>query len=92
MTTRTTLRIALLGTALCMTFTPVLSGKLQAQQVDLNPAADAKAEAGREALAHPPTDPPGPRAAGTFITFDAPGAGTVLAKALCRPASIKRAT
>jgi hypothetical protein len=45
-----------------------------AQQVDVDAAAKAKAGAGREALAHPPTDPPGPKAVGTFVTFDAPGA------------------
>jgi hypothetical protein len=55
----------------------MLSGEAQAQQLDMNAAAEAKAQAGREALSlHPATDPPGPKAAGTFITFDAPGAGT----------------
>jgi hypothetical protein len=76
MLTQTTPRIALVGIALSIIFVPVLSGKSQAQQIDPKKAAEAKAQAGREALSHPPIDPPGPKAAGTFITFDAPGAGT----------------
>jgi len=76
MTTRTTPRIGLFGIALGMIVFFGLSGKSQAQQVDLNAAAEAKAEAGREARSRPVTDPPGPKAAGTFITFDAPAAGT----------------
>jgi hypothetical protein len=59
-----------------MILIPMLSGEGQAQQLDMNAAAEAKAQAGREALSHPVTDPPGPKAAGGFITFDAPGAGT----------------
>jgi len=45
-----------------------------AQQADLKVAAAAKAAAGREALSHAPAN--FPRPVGTFITFDAPGAGT----------------
>jgi hypothetical protein len=76
MTTGTTLRTASLSIALGLIFVPVLSGPSQAQRVDLNAAAKAKAQAGREALSLPPADPPGPKTVGTFITFDAPGAGT----------------
>jgi hypothetical protein len=47
-----------------------------AQRADLNAAAAAKARAGREALTHAPIDSQAPKAVGTFITFDAPGAGT----------------
>jgi hypothetical protein len=90
MTTRTTPRIALLGIALGMIFIPALSGKSQAQHIDLNAVAEAKAQAGREALSHPATDPPGPKAAGTFITFDAPGAGTGFGQGTS-PASINQA-
>jgi len=42
----------------------------------LEATAAAKAAAGREALIRAPFDSPAPKAAGTFITFDAPGAGT----------------
>ena len=44
------------------------------QQADIDAAAAAKAAAGREALSHAPTNAPGPKTVGTFITFDAPGA------------------
>jgi hypothetical protein len=64
---------AWLSGALAVVFVPVVS---RAQPVDANAAAEAKAQAGREALSRPPTDQPGPKAAGMFITFDAPGAGT----------------
>jgi hypothetical protein len=74
MTTGRTAHIALLGIALGIILIPMLSGEAQAQQIDMNAAAEAKAQAGREALSHPVTDPPGPKAAGTFITFDVPGA------------------
>jgi len=74
MVRRPTLRTALLAVALGIVFTPALFGISQAQQVDLNAAAEAKAQAGREALSRPATDPPGVKAIGTFITFDAPGA------------------
>jgi hypothetical protein len=87
---RTTRRIALFGTALGMILIPLLSGKLQAQQIDLNATAEAKAQAGREARSRPVTDPPGPKAVGTFITFDAPGAGTGLFQGTF-PASINEA-
>jgi hypothetical protein len=76
MTTRTTPPIVFLSIALGIIFMPVLAGKIQAQHVDPKAAAEAKVEAGREALSHPVTDAPGPKTAGTFITFDAPGAGT----------------
>jgi len=49
MRTRPKSCFALLGIALGLTFSPVSSGKLQAQPVDLNAAAEAKADAGREA-------------------------------------------
>jgi hypothetical protein len=42
----------------------------------LEATAAAKAAAGREARIRAPFDSPAPKAAGTFITFDAPGAGT----------------
>jgi hypothetical protein len=89
MTTRMTPRIALLGIPLGIFFLG-LFGRSQAQQVDLNAAANAKANAGREALSHPVTDPPGPKAAGSFITFDAPGAGTGFFEGTF-PASINQA-
>lgn len=48
-----------------------------AQQVDIDALAKAKTEAGREARSsHPFTSPRAAKAAGTFITFDVPGAGT----------------
>jgi len=72
MTTRTTPRIALLGIALCMIFIPMLSGKSQAQQVDLNVAAAAKAEAAQAVRAR--TTPDAPSSVGTFISFDVSGA------------------
>jgi hypothetical protein len=50
--------------------------QLYAQQADIDAAAAAKARAGREALTHAPIDSQAPKAVGTFITFDAPGAGT----------------
>jgi hypothetical protein len=50
--------------------------QLYAQQADIDAAAAAKARAGREALTHAPIDFQAPKAVGTFITFDAPGAGT----------------
>ena len=66
-----------LGIVLGVAFIAVWSDPSLAQRVDLNAAAEAKAEAGREALSlHSPTDPSGPKAEGTFITFDVPGAGT----------------
>lgn len=74
MTTRTTLRIALLGSALGLVFIPTLSAQSQVQQLDRNAAAAAKAETARAARARTTPDAPGP--VGTFITFDAPGAGT----------------
>jgi hypothetical protein len=52
------------------------SSHLYGQQVDLDAAAAAKALTGREALTHAPIDSQGPKAVGTFITFDVPGAGT----------------
>jgi len=49
----------------------------RAQQEDPEAAANAKAAAGQEAQSsHLFTSPLGPKAAGTFVTFDAPGAGT----------------
>jgi hypothetical protein len=63
---------------------------LFAQQPDLDAAAAAKAAAGRKALSRPPTDPPGPKAVGAFITFDAPGAGTGFFQGTF-PASINQA-
>jgi hypothetical protein len=42
----------------------------------MDAAAAAKAAAGLQALTHDPIDSPDPKAVGTFITFDAPGAGT----------------
>jgi hypothetical protein len=66
-----------MGIALGIVLNSAFSGLPLAQQIDPNTAAEAKAQAGREALSlHPAADPPGPKAAGTFITFDAPGAGT----------------
>ncbi|HUC71615.1 MAG TPA: hypothetical protein VMS01_10525, partial [Stellaceae bacterium] len=58
--------------------TQLLGGaQLYAQPPDIDAAAAAKADAGREAQSsHPLTQAPGPRAAGTFITFDVPGART----------------
>ena len=50
------------------------SSQLYGQQADIDAAAAAKAAAGREALTHAPIHSPGPKAAGTFVTFDAPGA------------------
>jgi hypothetical protein len=73
MMTRTKPRAAFLGIALGLMLTPVVSGT---QQADIDAAAAAKALAGREARTHAPIYSPGPKAAGTFITFDAPGAGT----------------
>jgi hypothetical protein len=49
--------------------------QLYGQQPDIDAAAAAKAAAGLKALTHGPIDSPGPKAVGTFITFDAPGAG-----------------
>ena len=43
-------------------------------QADLDAAAAAKARAGREALTHAPIDSQAPKAVGTFIKFDVPGA------------------
>src|SRR5438309_8530913 len=48
--------------------------QLYGQQADIDAAAAAKAAAGREALTHAPIHSPGPKAVGTFITFDVPGA------------------
>jgi hypothetical protein len=49
----------------------------RAQQVDLDAAAKAKAAAGQEVQSsHAFTSPLGPKAGGTFVAFDAPGAGT----------------
>jgi hypothetical protein len=48
-------------------------GVSMAQQADIDAATAAKAAAGREALTHAPINSPGPKAVGTFITFDAPG-------------------
>jgi hypothetical protein len=76
MMTRSTPCTAVLGIVLGLMLIPVVSGELYAQHPDLDAAAAAKAAAGREALSHPATNPPGPKAVGTFITFDAPGAGT----------------
>jgi len=53
--------------------TPVVSGT---QQADIDAAAAAKVLAGRDARTYAPIYSPGPKAVGTFITFDAPGAGT----------------
>ena len=50
--------------------------QLYGQQPDMDAAAAAKAAAGLEALTHGPIDSPGPKAVGTFITFDVPGAAT----------------
>jgi len=47
-----------------------------AQHPDIDAAVAAKAAAGLQALTHGPVDSPGPKAVGTFITFDAPGAGS----------------
>jgi hypothetical protein len=47
-----------------------------AQQPDIDAGAAAKAATGLKPLTHDPIDSPGPKAIGTFITFDAPGAGT----------------
>jgi hypothetical protein len=76
MMTRPTPCTAVLDIVLGLMLIPIVSGQLYAQQADLDAAAAAKAAAGREALSHPATNPPGPKAVGTFITFDAPGAGT----------------
>jgi hypothetical protein len=73
-----------------MIFIPGLLGKSHAQQVDLNAAAVAKAEAGQEVRSRHITDSPGPKAAGTFITFDVPGAGTGFSQGTL-PASINQA-
>jgi len=71
MTTWTSPRAAWFGIAFSFILAPLVS---EAQQVDLDAAAEAKAAAGREALSHPVPHLPGPRAIGTFVTFDAPGA------------------
>jgi hypothetical protein len=90
MTTRTTSRIALLGIALGMILIPMLSREAPGRQLDTNAAAEAKAQAGREALSHPVTDPPDPKTAGAFITLDVPGAGTGFFQGTF-PASINQA-
>src|SRR5258708_1308455 len=58
------------------------SSQLYGLQANMDAASAAKVAAGVEALTHIPTDFPGPKAAGAFITFDAPGAvqGTVPSK------------
>jgi hypothetical protein len=68
---RISARAVWLGVALALAFVPVVS---RAQPVDVNAAAEAKAQAGREALSHPVTDSAGPKTGGTFVTFDVPGA------------------
>src|SRR5260370_2266486 len=50
------------------------SSQLYGLQANMDAASAAKVAAGVEALTHIPTDFPGPKAAGAFITFDAPGA------------------
>jgi hypothetical protein len=50
------------------------SSQLYGLPPDMNAAAAAKTKAGLEALAHIPTDFPGSKTAGNFITFDAPAA------------------
>jgi hypothetical protein len=50
--------------------------QVYAKPTDFRAAAAAKAAAGREARTHAATGVPRPNAAGTFTTFDAPGAGT----------------
>jgi hypothetical protein len=47
--------------------------QLYGQQPDIDAAAGAKAAGGLEALTRGPIDSPGPKAVGTFITFDYPG-------------------
>lgn len=48
--------------------------KLYGQQVDVSAAAAAKAAAGRQSLTYSATDVPGPKADGSFVTFDVPAA------------------
>jgi hypothetical protein len=56
--------------------------QLYGLQANMDAASAAKVAAGVDALTHIPTNFPGPKASGTFITFDAPGAvqGTVPSK------------
>ena len=57
--------------AIAMVATLLFCGsQLYGMQPDINAAFAAKTAAGLEALTHPPADFPGPKAAGTFITFD----------------------
>jgi hypothetical protein len=63
----------LFGMCLLIPLALLLGSKhLHAQQVDLDAAANAKAAAGRDALARSPPD--AAASAGTFVKFDVPGA------------------
>jgi probable HAF family extracellular repeat protein len=62
------------GTVLLASYVQLFCGaQLYGQQPDIDAAAAAKAAGGLEALTHGPVDSPGPKAVGTFITFDYPG-------------------
>ena len=69
-------RAALIGIALALMLVPLAAKTASAKQPDIDAAAAAKTKAGQAALSHPAPDPPGPKARGTFITFDVPGAVT----------------
>jgi len=67
----------LLGTLLLVGAVQFFCGaRVYAQPTDLRAIAAAKAAAGQEARTHAGNVIPRPNAAGSFITFDVPGAGT----------------
>ena len=62
------------GRLLLVSYLQLFCGsQLYGQQPDIEAAAGAKAAGGLEALTRGPIDSPGPKAVGTFITFDYPG-------------------